>query len=115
MLPETTTLRYSTPAEDKHGGKELLFVKLRYKQPESSKSQLMSVAVMDDMHAVKGDFAFASAVAEFGMLLRQSKYRGSASYEDLLSNARRGQGGDSNELREGFVSLVRSAQTLNLV
>ena len=58
---------------------ELLTVKLRYKEPDGDASRLMSVPVKDRATgALSANLGFAAAVAEFGMLLRESEYRGTA-------------------------------------
>lgn len=61
-----------------------------------------------------GDFAFCAAVAEFGMLLRNSAHRGHASYEQVLQLTRGALGeGDERLAREQFVELVRAAERLS--
>jgi Ca-activated chloride channel homolog len=117
MPPGASPLRYSSGSvrESHSSGKELLYVKLRYKEPDGSKSRLMSQVVMDNTQAATGDFAFASAVAEFGMLLRQSKFRGSASFESVSATARETIGADSGGYRSEFVKLVEQASALGAV
>jgi Ca-activated chloride channel homolog len=117
MPPGASPLRYSSGSvrESRSSGKELLYVKLRYKEPDGSKSRLMSQVVMDNTQAATGDFAFASAVAEFGMLLRQSKFRGSASFESVSATARETIGADSGGYRSEFVKLVEQASALGAV
>ena len=59
---------------------EMLTVKLRYKKPDGDKSELIERAVVDDgkqFANASADFKFAAAVAEFGMLLRDSEFKGS--------------------------------------
>lgn len=80
------SLRYVTPdrsmgAPASGGADELLFVKLRYKRPGQSTSQLMSHAVPSRTVRASQDMRFVSAVASFGMLLRDSEYKGNSSAE----------------------------------
>jgi Ca-activated chloride channel family protein len=58
------------------------------------------------------DFKFAAAVAEFGMLLRDSEHKGSGTFAAVLEWAQQGKGGDTNGYRAGFIELVRKAQAL---
>ena len=58
------------------------------------------------------DFKFAAAVAEFGMILRDSEFKGSGSLGAVVEWAREGKGADANGYRAGFLELVRKAQEL---
>jgi len=58
------------------------------------------------------DFKFAAAVAEFGMLLRDSQFKGSGTLGAVLEWAQEGKGIDSNGYRAGFLELVRKAEAL---
>ena len=110
LIPTTNDLRYQgRPAEARPTSTELLYVKLRYKEPEGATSKLMTRAVPDDVTSANPDFAFASAVAEFGMLLRDSKYKGAATFSSVSELARRGAGNDPDGLRQEFLALVRKA------
>ena len=91
---------------------ELLTVKLRYKQPSGTTSQLLETAVRDGGGKIEGanaEFRFTAAVAEFGMLLRDSPYKGRSSFQqviNLASDSKR-----SEAMRE-FSELVKKAQQL---
>lgn len=65
---------------------ELLTVSLRYKQPDEDESKLLAVPVTDEVYSNKmpENLTFAAAVAEFGMVLRNSEFKGSASCEQIL-------------------------------
>jgi Ca-activated chloride channel family protein len=114
LIPKPSNLRYQTPRDVASGGSsnEMLFVKLRYKEPDGATSKLMSRAVMDAVTSKNSDFAFASAVAEFGLLLRDSKYRSGASYESVRELANASVSDDPDGLRREFVSLVDKAAKL---
>ena len=95
---------------------ELMAVKLRYKQPDGDQSKLIAKAVKaDDFQSLEpsSNLRFASAVAEFGMLLRKSEYRGSSSYDQLLKRARASRGTDTEGYRAEFIRLVEKAQLLD--
>ncbi|MGI6084843.1 MAG: vWA domain-containing protein [Acetivibrionales bacterium] len=80
---ETNDLKYQTSILK--GSEEWLTVQIRYKNPEEETSKLLTYPV-DESHIknqMSGDFAFASAVAEFGLLLRDSQYKGNSSFENV--------------------------------
>jgi Ca-activated chloride channel family protein len=108
------SLRYSTPAPRAAAAntRELMYVKLRYKDPSGSASRLFDHAIVDAGHAPSDDFTFTAAVASFGMLLRQSEHRGRASFEDVIAMADRAKGADPFGYRAEFVKLARAAQQL---
>jgi len=111
------SLRYQVAAEKPvtvHGD-ELLFVKVRYKEPEADASKLLTHMVASRVAPASVEFSFAAAVAEFGMILRESKYRGAASIEDVLSRARQALGSDPQGYRAGFVKMVEEYQKLTYV
>jgi Ca-activated chloride channel family protein len=86
---------------------ELLFVQLRYKVPGERESRLVTRAVRGAAtERPSEDFRFASAVAEFGMLLRESPFRGRASVDAVLARARGAAGDDPGGYRREFVGLV---------
>ncbi len=65
-----------------------------------------------DFAAAPSDIKFAAAVAEFGMILRDSEYKGKGSLQQVLEWAQQGKGADVNGYRADFIELVRRAQTL---
>ncbi len=95
---------------------ELLNLKIRYKEPEENRSKLLEVPLVDrgaDFAAASSDFRFAAAVAEFGMILRDSPYKGNASYDAVLDIAGPSKGVDKGGYRAEFIDLVRRARALN--
>lgn len=111
-----TESKEATATSDGQDSNELLTVKLRYKQPEGEKSQLMEVPVNNQTRLSEGsaDFKFAAAVAQFGMLLRDSKWKGQSSFEDVKRLGQQGlkRGSGSNQYRIEFLDLVRKAEKL---
>lgn len=111
-------LKYQTPTHtnESANSKELLTIKIRYKQPDGDASKLLSVGVADAGNAAQNasnNFKFSSVVAAFGMLLRNSKYKGEARYENVLQLARAAVGTDTQGYRSEFLKLVETAQTLS--
>jgi Ca-activated chloride channel family protein len=95
---------------------ELFTVKLRYKAPDGDVSKQIERPVHEKSgHYQDGsaDFKFAAAVAELGMLLRDSPHRGNATYAKVLELARLGVGDDLSGHRAEFLELVRTAAALS--
>jgi Ca-activated chloride channel homolog len=107
-------LRYQTPParDDAVATNELLFVRLRYKQPDGETSKLLERAVVDRGEPASADLRFASAVAAFGLILRDSEYRGSATLDDVLRAAKASIGEDPNGYRADFIRVVEAARKL---
>ncbi|HEX6408850.1 MAG TPA: von Willebrand factor type A domain-containing protein [Gemmatimonadales bacterium] len=92
---------------------DLLTVRLRYKDPTGTRSRLLSTPVVDQGERGSSDMRFASAVAAFAMVLRNSEYRGSADYNLVLALARESRGEDEDGYRQEFISMVERARTLS--
>lgn len=95
---------------------EWLTVKLRYKDPDSETSKLLSKPLTGEprtLSQMPPDFRFASAVASFGLLLRHSEHRGAATYADVRKLAASAIGKDHNGHRAEFLELIDAAQRLD--
>lgn len=95
---------------------ELATVKLRYKLPDGDQSKLISQVVSATPVAegsTSTNFRFSSSVAEFGMLLRGSEYKGSANYDSAMNLAKGAKGEDKFGYRSDFIKLVESAGLLD--
>lgn len=107
------------PEQARAGGDfddELLTLKLRYKAPEGGSSKLLEFPIKNTDMAIKDaseDFRFASAVAAFGMLLRDSPHRGNSTFEQVRNMARGSLGEDEMGLRAEFLGLVDTAARLH--
>jgi len=93
---------------------EIMLVKLRYKKPDASKSNLIRVPVKesDVRDNLSENLMFASSVAGFGMLLRNSQYKGDVTWEQVASLAREGRGKDKSGYRKEFISMVDKCKTM---
>jgi Ca-activated chloride channel family protein len=114
--PVTSPLKYQqapalTPAS---ASGELMTVKLRYKDPEGHESRLLATTVGAASSAGTGSerLRFASAVAAFGMLLRESEHRGRADWPLVLELARESKGRDAEGYRTEFLALAQRAADL---
>jgi Ca-activated chloride channel family protein len=107
---EVPELRYQRPAAEPVAAfaGELMNVNIRYKQPDGDTSVLLSHPVRTPRRGMRtsDDFRFAAAVAEWGMLLRRSEHRGSATLADVLRLARASVGEDVHGHRREFIRLV---------
>jgi len=118
-VPPVDALKYSSnerpTSAQSTTSNEMLTVKLRYKKPDADKSELVERAVTDTAGKFENapvDLKFAAAVAEFGMILRDSEYKGNGTFAAVLEWAQEGKGSDANGYRSGFIELVRKAQAL---
>ena len=93
---------------------ELAFVRVRYKEANGTESRLLERPVGTIVRRASNDFEFAAAVAGFGMLLRDSEYRGSFTAHQVLALAEDGLGEDADGYRRGFLQLVRAYQELRV-
>jgi Ca-activated chloride channel family protein len=94
---------------------EWLTVKLRYKEPDAEKSQLLAQVLAGPAQKLAdttADFRFAAAVASFGLLLRESPYRGDATHAGVRAWAREGRGADPGGHRGRFLELIDAAEQL---
>ncbi len=98
-------LKYQTV--ETNGSNELMCVKIRYKEPNGTESILSEYPVLKEYNqSIEKDFFFASAVAELGMLLSESEYKGNSTFENVIGLARQGMDEDKFGLRCEFIQLV---------
>lgn len=109
-------LRYQKPSETEAAKSgEIATVKIRYKAPDGDVSRLLSFPVLSGRGVAPeraADFEFATAVAAFGMLLRESEHRGAADWPMVRDLASRGLSWDPGGYRAQFASLVERAASL---
>ena len=94
---------------------EVFTVNLRYKPPGGDVSSLLAHPVTDAgkaFPAASDDFKFASSVAAFGMILRNSPYKGTATLAGVLEIAQSAHGKDLGGYRKEFGDLVRKAEAI---
>jgi len=99
-------------------GNEIMTLKFRYKPPKEEKSILIEQAVIDNkipFDKTTNNFKFAASVASFGMLLRDSKCKGNATFESVIEMAKAGKSKDENGYRDEFIKMVESAKLLSKI
>ena len=118
FLKDVDALKYQkdvAPLSKSKQSDEILTVKFRYKAPDGDVSKLIEHPVADKQVAIaktSDNFRFAAAVAQFGMLLRDSEFKSAASYSSVVEMARKARGNDDEGYRSEFIRLVESAQLL---
>lgn len=115
-VPGAAPLKYQEPGKVRSSRKdELLTVSIRYKPPDGNRSSLLAIPVRDNVAAwdtASRDTRFAAAVAAFGMVLRDSPSKGTATLDAVLDSAEQAIGTDRSEYRLEFADLVRKARAL---
>ncbi len=94
---------------------ETMTVKLRYKQPDGDKSQLIEIPFTDNEKKIADsdkEFQFAVSVAGFGMLLRDSQHAGELTWKMVRQLALSGKGPDEQGWRGEFIQLIEKARGL---
>jgi secreted protein with Ig-like and vWFA domain len=104
-------LRYDAPTDTTPQSDELGFLRLRYKQPGESTSQLIETPITE-ANPTSTEAGFATAIAGFGQLLRGSDYLGNWSYADAVALATQTKGADPYGYRAEAITLMRLAESL---
>jgi len=110
-------LKYQKPVENPvhSNSSEVMTVKFRYKQPDGDVSKMESVVVADKplkATQTSDDFRFAAAVAEYGLLLRDSQYKQNSKFDQLIAMAKSAKGKDDDGYRAEFIRLVESTKNM---
>ncbi len=95
---------------------ELMTLKFRYKPPKKNKSIKLEHAIIDKkvkLTKTSDNFRFSLSVAAFGMLLRDSKFKGNANYKMVEDLAKEAIGKDEYGYRTEYLSLVKTAKLLS--
>jgi Ca-activated chloride channel family protein len=93
---------------------DLMTVKVRYKDPDKTVSKSLVYTIGEEYldKKISENFMFAAAVAEFGMLLRDSEFKGQSNYDHVISWAREARGQDEEGYRIEFIKLVETCKNL---
>ncbi len=114
--PNLAGLERNKPVQILDTGPESFTVKLRFKKPSEDTSRLIERNVIDnglDYGHASGDLKFASSVAGFGMMLRESTHKGTLTFAGVLELAQPALADDPSGYRREFVDLVRKAQSIS--
>lgn len=119
LLTDVDDLKYQEEAKAvKKGSKnnELMTVKLRYKQPDgetSTKLEHIQKAKVQELAKTSDNFRWSASVAEFGLLLRQSEFKGKSTFANVLELADGAKGADTEGYRHEFIRMVKSVRDLS--
>src|SRR5947207_255729 len=121
-VPPVDPLKYQSPSapattakSETNGSPEMVTVKLRHKKPDGDVSELTERSFTDNGSKFENaapDLKFAAAVAEFGMLLRDSQFKGKGTFGAVIEWAQEGKGRDAAGYRAGFIEMAHKAQSL---
>jgi hypothetical protein len=92
---------------------DLFTVSVRYRDTAGGQRETIKAVASDTgvgFDRASNDFRFASAVAAFGILLRDSTFAGKANYPDVIRWASEGKGADESRQREEFIELAKKAR-----
>ncbi|WP_347219021.1 VWA domain-containing protein [Chryseobacterium sp.] len=116
FLPKATKLKYSSASKTKNIDNELATVKFRYKKPnEASSKEITKIIKKEALSPVKVsyDFKFASSVAWFGLVLRDSKLIKNKDLTKIEKLAKEGKSTDTEGYRAEFIKLIESYKAIN--
>ncbi|MEM6379435.1 MAG: YfbK domain-containing protein, partial [Bacteroidota bacterium] len=115
FAPRTDPLKYQKRTITSTS-KDWCTLKLRYKSPQGEKSRLLVRQVGEkerqEWRNTSENFRFASAIAQFGMLIRESPYKGTATYKNLYEEAKASFGKDEYGYRRAFGNLVEATEKI---
>lgn len=114
--PKVDKLKYQKATKVKGDNNELLTVKVRYKKPTESKSTKFDVVLKDsnkEFKEVDSEFKFATAVASFGMKLRNDKLVNDLRYRDIKNIAEEGKGKDQYGFRTELIEMIDLAKQID--
>ncbi|QQY34706.1 VWA domain-containing protein [Chryseobacterium gleum] len=112
FTPKETKLKYSEISKKKNFGDEMATVKFRYKKPDGDKSIEITKVIKEDKSSVSPDFKFASSVAWFGLVLRNSELITKKDLSDIETLAKQGKSKDEEGYRSEFIRLIESYKTI---
>ncbi|MFT7606582.1 MAG: Ca-activated chloride channel family protein, partial [Saprospiraceae bacterium] len=113
----TVTAIYELELNTKNPNAELMDVKLRYKLPKEAQSRFIKKVVQNQSSAIdktSDNFKFSAAVAAFGMILKDSKYKGNTDCRMVLKLAKGAMSKDVHHYRSEFLTLVEQYETMTL-
>ena len=108
----TVESRYADDEASTDISDELLAVNIRYKEPDSDVSQLRTYPVTKGMigTTMDSDTSWAAGVAQFAMLLRDSDYAGTSSYDNIIARLEQDPKIMNDDLRAEFIYLVEQVK-----
>ncbi|EJL71526.1 vWA domain-containing protein [Chryseobacterium populi] len=115
ILPKENDLKYSKTSSSQSFGDELATIKFRYKKPDGDQSTEITEVVKNSNESFvqsSPDFRFASSVAWFGLVLRESKLIEKKDLNSIEDLAKKGKNKDEEGYRSEFIRLVESYKAI---
>ena len=114
FIKDIDPLKYQNKEVTKaSNARELLTVKFRYKEPDGTKSKLIVRTVNTGVRNASANLNWASAVAGFGMILRDSEFMGDLNFSKVMAMAEKSKGEDKFGYRSEFIQLVDLAKSMS--
>jgi Ca-activated chloride channel family protein len=121
-IPSVDPLKYqvsgSRDNQENDFSGEYLTIKLRYKKPDGATSMLLEKPVrgyINDLEDASENLMFAAAVSEFGMILRDSEFKGNATLEGAINLASRAKGEDEDGYRAELIRLIKTVRDMRVL
>jgi Ca-activated chloride channel family protein len=119
-IPSVDPLKYqvSRKIQEEDYTDEMLTIKVRYKQPDGKTSKLLEKPVGSrpvSIDEVSDNLRFAAAVVEFGMILRESEFKGTATLDDAAKLAKNAKGEDEDGYRSELIRLINTVREMRLL
>ncbi len=115
FVKDIDSLKYQKNEVKKGDTKEVATIKTRYKKPDGDSGIDYNIPVENKTVSIdktSDNYRFSASVAMFGMLLKNSEYKGTASYDGVIELAEKSKGKDSEGYKSEFVRLVRIAKMM---
>jgi len=118
QLPSVDPLKYQHSMKNENaenGEDEFLTIKIRYKKPDGNKSMLLEMPVKANVREINDasdNLKFAAAVSEFGMVLRDSEFRGNATLTSAAQLAKTARGDDEDGYRAELIRLINTVKDM---
>jgi len=113
FIKDIDALKYQkNPKSSNKYTSEMMTVKIRYKSPDGDVSKLTQTTVSTDDFTknTSDNFRWSAAVAGFGMILRESEFKGDAKFDMILDLAKGAKGKDEEGYRSEFIGMIRSGE-----
>lgn len=121
-IPSIDPLKYqvskSNDYKENYLSDEYLTIKLRYKKPDGNISILLEKPVkgyINDLDEASDNLRFAAAVSEFGMILRNSEFKGNATLEGASKLAKSSRGNDEDGYRSELIRLINTVKDMRVL
>lgn len=115
-MKQIDPLKYQNKTTSHHvKSSDLLTVKFRYKEPNSSISKLITNTLADntkDINKSSDNFRFSASISVFGMLIRESKFKQASTYQGALTLALGAKGNDKEGYRQEFINLIQNVKLM---